>query len=1464
VAAVGHPFLSSFGEVSLGVSLVEPGVVVVERSSGRVFVADPGAGVVDVFSSSGVFESQFGEDLEVTGLAVDEATHDVFLASEDEVLVFAPDGSGGYGPEPVAEWSGAQTAEGEFGEVTGVAVDNSKSAGDPAAGDVYVVDSEEGVVDVFKPGPEAGEGAFVKVLKGPKLEEPNGVTVDAATGQVLVADSAKGAVDVYSSAGSFESKITGSGSPQGSFRGPEGEEGNVTALAVEEASGDVLVAEGERHVLGEYAPDGEWLGWIINGAAGPLGSPAGVALAASGDVYVADSEKGLVDVFGAGVVVADATTGAAKKVAKTTAILNGVVDGDGIAASYRFQYGSSEAYGMQTATATAGSSEEAVASTLEGLQAGATYHYRLVTEDEDGVNYGVGREFTTLPAVEGLSTGPVMGLAPTSATLTGALKPKGTDAHYYFEWGISSKYDETTPEADAGAGTEAVTVEAALSGLAPNTTYHYRLLATDVYGTTVTADASFATSGPPRITNQATSGIGHEEATIHAGVDPDELATEYHFEYGESTSYGAQAPLQTLPAGQTQVPVSATITEFDGAKLKRGATYHFRIVASNSAGTTDGPDQTFTTIPPALIETEYATHVTASEATLNTQIDPLGNDTTYYFQYSSQPCQPNPSACTDQPAAPGNDIGAGTTGVSESTQLTGLNPETTYHYRVLATNSLGTVEGPEHTLTTPPITTPFALADNRAWELVSPPNKHGAPIEALTREGGIILAAENGNSVTYVADGPITETPEGNRSPEMQQVLSTRTPAGWASQDLATPQTKAQGVSAGSAPEYQYFTPDLSLALVEPWGDTPLSEPALALEARQKTMYIRDNESRSYLPLVTEGNVSPGVTFGNELQFLTATPDLKHVVLESKVALTGAPSGPGLYEWQAGELQFVSLLPSGAPAHEAELGFAGHMYTHALSEDGSRIVWTVGDESVEGARRGHLYLRDTALGKTIQLDAAQGAPEPPQGSAVFEGASSDDSKIFFIDKQRLTVDSTAEPGSAGGKPDLYECEITEAGGTLGCRLKDLTVDGDESEHANVLGFVFGIGLEGSSVYFVAHGVLAGNENGAGDQAAPGAENLYAMHEDAGVWTTTFIARLSPEDAVEWEGSKHANTAYLTARVSPSGRYLAFMSAASLTGYDNVDADPAAAGARDEEVYIYDSSDASLTCASCNPTGARPMGVYDTEEAGEGLGLLVDRRKVWIGRWLAGNIPGWTAQSIDTAAFQSRYLSDSGRLFFNSADALVPEVADATRPEEVNHAYQNVGVENVYEYEPSGVGSCNGATGSCVSLISSGSSTLESAFMEATPSGDDVFFLTGARLVPEDSDTAFDVYDARVCTPENPCLTPSPSAPPGCSAADACRPGEPPQEAALTPAGTATFSGPGNAPGAPGSKLGVLGTHAKSPKPLTRAEKLARALKACTRLEKRARRHLCEVSARRRYAPEKHAARKPKTHAKGAR
>ena len=1449
LAATGHSFVAAITEASDGGRLEEPGATTIERSTGNIFVADPQAGTIDVFSSSGAFITSFGQDLEATGVSVDEASGNVYVSSGNAVQIYKPAGDGRYGE--LSEWQGTSTPAGEFGEAAGVAVDNSSG---PHAGEVYVVDAENDVVDAFRPKPagpeETLEGTYVASPKGTRLEEPNAVAVDPSTGKVYVADSVKGVVDVFSSAGLFEGKITGTGAPEGSFRGSEELEGDVRAIAAE--AGQLYVAETERNLVAQFDAAGEWMGRISSTPSGPLDEPAGLVVAPDGEVYVADAGTHSVDLFGPNVTVPDAITGQASNVGKITAVLNGVVNGDGKPAKYHFEWGTSEAYGATTPPIASGDAEEAAMTELPGLTTDTTYHYRIVAENENGTNTGVDRKFTTLPAVEALSTGPAQGLTTTSATLTGSLTPKGTQSFYYFQWGTDTAYGNsspTPPGTDAGSGKTPVAAETDVTGLSPNTTYHYRLAGEDQYGVTYGEDRQVTTAGPPRITSVRPAEVTHEGATISAKLNPDELETTYRFQYGDTSSYGNETEARSAPAVESQEPVAASLSG-----LKIGTVYHYRLVATNSAGTTYEPDQTVETVPPALLQGTSASEPSASGATLQAEINPLGHQTTYYFQYGTEPCDVNPSPCTDLPAAPGANIGEGEVNVSVGQTIGGLAPSTTYNYRAVAINALGISYGPEETFTTPPTSTPpLALADNRAWELVSPPNKHGAPIEGLTHEGGVVLAAEDGNSITYAADGSIAEDAEGNRSPEQQQVMSTRTPTGWSTQDVATPNIRAEGLSAGHSPEYQFFTPDLSEALVEPWGTTPFAEPPLAAGAKQKTMYLRDNATGTYLPLVTEENVLPGTTFGHRLHFVSATPDLDHVVLHSEVPLTPAPAGNGLYEWTDGVLTFVSLLDDGVPAAEAELGFAGTVVTNAISDDGTRVIWTSKDENTDA---GHLYMRDTATGQTLQIDAAQGVSEPEKGSAEYQGASADGSDVFFTDKQRLTVDSTAEASQGVGKRDLYECQVVEQTGGLECRLKDLTVEENEGEHAAVQGFLLGLGESGTYTYIVAQGVLASNCNGNGERAEPGRANLYALHEDAdSAWTTTFIGTLSSEDSPEWEGGKTADPAFLTARVSPNGEWLAFMSNASLTGYDNVDADPAAHSARDEEVFLYHAGPTppTLTCVSCNPSGVRPHGVLDTREAGEGLGLVVDRPLVWAEsgheHWLAGNIPGWTAESLGDALFQSRYLSNEGRLFFNSADPLVPQVTVPTREESIGGASQQVGVENVYEYEPLGVGSCQSPTGGCVSLISSGTSDRESAFLEATPSGNDVFFLTAAQLSPEDTDSAFDVYDARVCTEQSPCLTPPQRAPAGCGSTDACRPAEPAQPAPVEASATLT---PGNALSGPKAAGGVKSSHTTKAKPLTRAQRLAEALRLCKRRYRHAkrRRATCEARAKREYRAHK--------------
>lgn len=1426
--ATGHVFLSSLSEAPAGTPLSQPGAMGFDRVDDRVFVADPGRGVVDVYDSGGAFVTQIGGgQLFAVGVAVDEANGNVYVADlgTDSVLVFRPSGPSSY--TLLSEWTGRHAPKETFGEVSGVAVDNSGSI---SAGDVYVLDAESpegglGAVQVLRPrpaGPEEGdEGNLVRSLTH-KLLEPNGVAVSSATGQVLVADSRLGAVYEFGADGAFEGKLTGSGSPQGSFIGKSGQEaGNVSAVAVDDTSGHVLVAEAERGVVSEFDSAGEWVGWVPD-----LAEPSGVAVNSAGDVYVSDAALSLVDVFGPGTDVPGVATGKASKLTRTSASLKGKVNGGGKAGLSFVQWGTTPALGSSTPKTAFAGGEEDVSVALEGLHAGTTYYYRLAAENENGTSYSGTGEFTTPPAVEGLSTGTVQSLEPTGAALTGTLSPNGVDAHYYFEWGLSSSYGHSSPlppGTDAGAGAGGVAASSEVGGLKPNTTYRYRLVATNSFGTNYGADRSFRTSGPPSITEEPVSGIGHETATLNARINPDEIATSYRFQYGETNSYGSEVS-GTAGSGTAPVAVSAVLSG-----LKPGGTYHFRVVAENEVGTTASSDQVLTTLASASIDAESATSVTATEATLHTEINPLGSETSYYFQYGTSSCEANPAACANVPAL-GEDIGAGEADVARSVELGGLVPATTYYYRVLAFNSVGISEGSEHSFTTRAVTLP----DGRAWEMVSPPDKR-APVEALTSEGGLIRASEDGTRLAYVANGALGEETQGNRSPEPQQILATRGAEGWGSQDIATPNNRAQGLSGG-APEYQFFTPDLALALVQPLGNPP--EPPLAPEATQETMYIRDNASGTYLPLLTEGDVAHGVAFGGHVSFAGASSDLSHVVIESSVALGGRSSAPGLYEWAGGHLQLVSVLPKGTPAKgRLDLGYL-HVQAGAISSDGSRVIWTVREEE---AARGHLYMRDTVSGETVRLDAAQvGMKEPAQGSASFQDASPDGSRVLFTDAARLTPDATA----GASKPDLYACDMVERAGKLACDLSDLTVDHNAGEQASVQGLVLGASEDATSAFIVAQGVLAENENGRGEVAEGGRDNMYQLHYDGTTWTTAFVATLSGEDSPEWEGGGVDDTAYLTARVSPNGRYLAFMSAASLTGYDNFDRH---SGKRDEEVYLYDASTASLSCVSCNPSGVPPAGVFDRTESGEGLGLLVDRRKIWLGRWLAGSIPGWTSQTITSALFQSRYLNDEGRLYFNSPDELVPAASG--------------GKESVYEYEPAGIGSCESPSGGCVALLSPGDSNNESAFLEATPSGRDVFFLSAARLLPQDTDTAFDIYDARACTEESPCLTPPPPAAPGCGAAETCRPALPPVIAPAGSPGSATFSGPGNVPPPP-LKQEVKGAKTSVEHP-TRAERLARELKTCRKrhAHSKKKRKACEAHARTLYgskAKGKHLAKSKKS------
>jgi hypothetical protein len=277
-----------------------------------------------------------------------------------------------------------------------------------------------------------------------------------------------------------------------------------------------------------------------------------------------------------------------------------------------------------------------------------------------------------------------------------------------------------------------------------------------------------------------------------------------------------------------------------------------------------------------------------------------------------------------------------------------------------------------------------------------------------------------------------------------------------------------------------------------------------------------------------------------------------------------------------------------------------------------------------------------------------------------------------------------------------------------------------------------------------------------------------------------------------EGGPEVNTAV----VNPSGTQLAFISERSLTGYDNQRAATGQCEGEGEigmckEVYLYQAQTGSLVCASCNPTGARPVGPSSFASHGP-LGAEA------------------------SAQYRPRSLLADGALFFDSSDALVPHASDGRR--------------NVYEYEDGHV--------YAISNVAGGG---ESFFLDASPSGEDVFFGSANKLLPQDTSDNVVVWDARqdggfpVATAALPCTT-----------AEACRAASPPTPGVFGAPPSATFSGPGNStPVAP-----AVVTPKKKTAAELKAEKLAKALKVCAKDKKKSKRAKCQKQAKSKYGASK--------------
>ncbi len=266
-------------------------------------------------------------------------------------------------------------------------------------------------------------------------------------------------------------------------------------------------------------------------------------------------------------------------------------------------------------------------------------------------------------------------------------------------------------------------------------------------------------SVPPAV--EATSASATERtAVLKALVGPNSQATSYSFEYGESTSYDEQTSSTSAGSGASLTPVSAAVTE-----LEPGHTYHYRAVARNPSGTSYGPDETFTTADPPQAQTNAATAVSLTGATLNGSVDPEGQPTTYWFEWGTT------KSYGQEVPVPAAEAGSEESSQHFDQALEGLTPDTKYHYRIVASNcggcEEGTTYGADQVFTT---AAPPSASTGAAIEV----SGTSATLTAQANPGEVAGSArfEWGPTAGYGTRTTRVELPAGSGAHELSQTIN--------------------------------------------------------------------------------------------------------------------------------------------------------------------------------------------------------------------------------------------------------------------------------------------------------------------------------------------------------------------------------------------------------------------------------------------------------------------------------------------------------------------------------------------------------------------------------------------------------------------------------------------------------------------------------------------------------------------
>ncbi|HWA52887.1 MAG TPA: hypothetical protein VG816_01805 [Solirubrobacterales bacterium] len=800
----------------------------------------------------------------------------------------------------------------------------------------------------------------------------------------------------------------------------------------------------------------------------------------------------------------------------------------------------------------------------------------------------------------------------------------------------------------------------------------------------------------PDVESEAAGEVTDNSATLKGKIGAAEVpGATCVFQYADEEEFQAhrfQRAAETICepegpfSGSTMHAVEAHLSG-----LRGGTIYHYRLVGSNENGSNAAEEAEFTTKGPSISDEEVF-GVTETAATLEGEVNPNGEPTTYRFQYVTQAdFEEGGYAGAKEIPVGGAFLGEGTEAISLSEEVKGLSSGTSYRFRIFAEGSEGTTVGADEAFST------FApssagLPDGRAYEQASPLEKGGSSLQG---EKNAVRASTDGSRITFFSNAGIAGVGEGEQN--FPTYLATRFSdgSGWSTQGLFPP------ASFGPAANIVGWNEELSE--VYDFASEPAG-PARLLVRSSVGGSLTEVAS-----LAEPWTASPfhfaGVSAGGNVALLESD--------EGKLLPGDLPGKRNLYAYdrKTGSLVVAGVMNDGTVPPGGTMGGSyGWFFGGAVSSGGAAATYFTQDQraiSTDGNRifftaagTGQLYVRENPLAPQSSISGEQctepakactvRVSEPEEGvtdpatPAAFVGASADGSLVYFLDKGKLTADSTAKGY------DLYRYDLEDGD------LTDLTVDHADPKGAQVEG-VLGIGKSGEDIYFVATGALTEDAS----KAPAGLTNLYAVHGT----TTELITQLpntQEREALNWTPLSVSSGGVLlthTSRVSADGQTLLFTASSQLTSYRSHGT---------TELYLFRPG-GQLRCVSCNPTRERPRGRAGVQEVPQ---------------------PGFSPRR--DYAFVTRNLSADGkRVIFDSADQLL--------------ASDENGVNDVYEWEQRGKGSCQDETyaGGCLFLISSGTSSKPSYFADADTEGENVFFFTEQQLVAQDKDQLVDVYDARV-------------------------------------------------------------------------------------------------------------------------